>query len=75
MRYTVYAVVTAPRGQRAGLRVSRVNAASAEQALRWAAAAAKGEGLRVREAAVADGWPEVQRFAPGGGKTTGVGVK
>ena len=73
MRYTVYAVTVAGKGK-AGLHVSRVNAASEEQALKWAAAAAKGEGLRVTEAAVADGWPEIQRFAPGG-KTTGVGVK
>lgn len=59
MRYTVYAVTVAGKGK-AGLRVSRVNAVSGEQALRWAVAAAKGEGLRVKDAAVSEGWPEVR---------------
>lgn len=62
MRFTVTAL-TRLRGTRDySLRVSQTNAATPEGALRWAVAAAEGERLRVVEATVAEGWPQVKRF-------------
>lgn len=67
MRYTVVSYVTKPRALGGTLRVAQVNADTAETALRWAAAEARGEGLRTREATVLEGWAKVTRFAPEGG--------